>query len=509
MPSKLRQKKIIADSSKMWFSTIISQLIAFFRGLILPNLLGPHLYGVLGGLSLIPRYSGYLDLGFLPAMSREVPLLTGGGKVAQVERVKSATFLVNLLSVLFYSLVLLGVAVAFSAHFSTLTIWGIVAFALIVVFTRLSDFYRSLFNSRGRFTTVSSLTILDAAGTFVLVLPLVYLFELYGYYLGMVALATVLFFVFYLLRRESVELTFNKPEFWRLLKIGLPMFFWGIGGTILMTLDRFFVIYYFSTTELGYYTIAGTVSAFVFLLPVNVSRVLAQNLFLDYGTSRSPELLQEYITKTTLVLSVSLASLLALTTCAYPAVFHIFLPEYLPAVNTTFFLLLSVFVLGVIVSVANVLIALNRQLNIFFLQLVVIFVTSALCFLAVRWQPGIEGIAASMVLGFLVYAIMLSLYAFRLISLPPRLVCIFVLEITLPLLYSLAGLYFIVRFLPTPDAVGLDSIWLHLLRMVYRLGLMLLLLLPLLWFLERRTGMFKDLWQIFVRRQRKGGAGDV
>jgi O-antigen/teichoic acid export membrane protein len=490
----------------MWFSTVISQLIAFFRGLILPNLLGPHLYGILGGLSLIPRYSGYLDLGFLPAMSREVPLLTGGGKMAQVERVKSVTFLVNLLSVLFYSLVLLGVAVALSGRFSSLTLWGIVAFVMIVIFTRLSDFYRNLFNSRGRFTVVSGLTILDAAGTLVLVLPIVYFFRLYGFYLGMVALAIIVFFVFYLLRQESVRLMFDKTEFWRLLKIGLPMFFWGIGGTVLMTLDRFFVIYYFSTTELGYYTIAGTISAFVFLLPVNVSRVLAQNLFLDYGASRSPELLREYITKTTLVLSVSLASLLALTTCAYPAVFHIFLPKYLPSVHTTFLLLLSVFFLGAIVSVANVLIALNRQLNIFFLQLVSIFITSALCYLAVSYQPVIEGIAASMVLGFLLYAGLLALYAFRLVSLPARLVWLFILEVTLPLLYSLAGLYLVVWLLPTPQAVGLDSVWLHLLRMACRLGLMFVILLPLLWFLERRTGIFKDLWHIFVRRRRERGA---
>lgn len=503
-----RKERIITASGKMWSSTLISQIFAFFRGLIIPDLLHPQQYGILGGLNLFTRYAGYLDVGFLPAMERDVPMLTGSGDEEAVQRVKSTAFLVNLFTTFIYSLFLVVLAVLLKPTLSLQALWGFTAFIVLVIFGRLSDYYRFLFRGRGRFGAVSAMVVINSAATLLVIVPLVYFWRLYGFYAGAICVSIFVWVIFFIIRKERTILYFDRGEFWRMLKIGLPMFLMGIGGTVLMTLDRFFIIYYLTTTELGYYTISVTISMFVFLLPVNISKVLAQNLFLEYGKTQSEKTLRDYVSKTTAVISTALAVLIALASCFYPLVLYVFLNHYIPAMDATFLLLVAVFFLGVIIGPANTLIAQNRQLNIFFIQLVSILLTGLLCFLSSLMQMGIIGIAGSMVIGFAIYAVFVCIYTFRLISMPAKAVVAYILEIILPLAYSLSALYATVRLFPAPEVIGMATLVPHLTCFVYRLLFIVFLFLPMMWVLERRTGIFKDMRQLIERRRRGGERDD-
>jgi len=499
-----RKQRIIADSGKMWLSTLIGQFIAFFRGIIIPNLLHPQQYGVLGGLNLITRYSGYLDLGFLSALEREVPRLCGAGDEEALRRTKSVAHFVNIVTIFIYAVILAVIALIMRPHLNEQTFWGVMAFIVLVVLVRLSDFYRYLFRGQGRFGAVSVVVLINSLASFVLVVPLVYYFKLYGFYVGVIADALLIWFIFQFIRKERLQFSLEVKEFKRLLKIGMPLFLMGIGGTILMTMDRFFVIYFFTTEELGYYTLAVTISMFVFLLPVNINKVLAQSLFLDYGKTQTAEILQEYITKTTLVISVSLSALIALTACVYPAVFYVALTHYLPAMEATFLLLISIYFLGIIVACANSLIAQDKQFNIFILQLISILITGLLCFVATETIWGISAVAGAVAIGMAGYALFVSTYTFRSIALPIRAVWVYLLEVTLPLAYCLSALYLTVRLFPLPEEMGVEAFFAHLVTVLYRLGFMLVLLIPMFLIMERRTGIVKDL-RVLARRRRRSG----
>ena len=98
----------------------------------------------------------------------------------------------------------------------------------------------------------------------------------YGY-LGRLGGAYITFFFtsiisLFLLRKYNLfHFKFSFTYFKEILSFGLPLIPHAIGGTILAMSDRYFISYYVDLEQLGFYTVAYQLSAFMLLIATSVN----------------------------------------------------------------------------------------------------------------------------------------------------------------------------------------------------------------------------------------------
>jgi len=229
-----RRFKLIRDTGYLWVGNIIEMVLSAIRGLFVPGWLGPQFYGVIGALNITTQYGRHLDLGVNTAMSREVPQYAARSEVAQAMEYGRATLAFNLLTSTVPALVMIIVAVIIGDLYGKQVFWGILAYAAILILTRLDVFYQLYLKSVYKFNRAGVGIFIRAIVSFALVIILTYFYGFYGYLvatLGGFAITVVYLAI-------AVGLPINVIPKWRylkpLIKTGLPLFVVALGGILLI-----------------------------------------------------------------------------------------------------------------------------------------------------------------------------------------------------------------------------------------------------------------------------------
>ncbi|MGQ9706775.1 MAG: oligosaccharide flippase family protein [bacterium] len=494
--------KLVIDTGKMWSGVVISQIIGVVRGLIIPRLLTPAQYGIIGALSLTTQYAQYLDIGFHPTMRREIPRLSGKGDTDGIERVKETALAVNTITLVIYIITLIIYAIFFVKNI--IVFWGIFAFSIFIILSRFQLYLNTLYEARQKFGVISISNILFAVLTLLLLIPLVYWKNLYGYFIGIVICEILVFIYLYSKKGEHLLVRYNWSRFKTLFIIGFPMFLMGIGGNILVTIDRIMVIKYLTRAELGYYTIAGTIATYILILHANISKVIGPTIYETWGRDENVEELKVYALRPTSSITSITGFLIALTMILMPILFQVIIPRYMPAVYPCAILLFAVYIRSTSVSVGEVLLAMNKQLKIFISQIISLLIAICTIYVFIRKGWALIGVATGEVIAIFVYNTILCIYAGRLVKFKLKDAVLFILDIIVPLTIISITVYYILNKIPSPPYLDFRGFKPHIIVGAKRVGFLILGFIPLFFYAQWRSSIFTVLLSSIKRIIKRG-----
>jgi O-antigen/teichoic acid export membrane protein len=480
----------MTDAAQLWGAAVVEQVIAMVRGVIIPRILGPGLYGVLGALGLITKYGSYLQMGITTAIGREVPYALRHGESDFAGRLAKVGYSFNLLTSIGPAIILVVYALVSWGSYARATSWGLLAFAVLLITTRFDTYFTTLFRARRQFGSSFWFTAFRAASVFVCTVGLLFVYGVYGVFLGLVISGVTVMVVGSIWTRSWARPWPDWSTIRKLLPVGLPLAVVGALGFVLQSVDRFLVVQFYPARDVGHYFLAVTGVTLVYFIPMNVGQAMAPRIYALRRDGDRREF-EEYLVKPSLVLTYLVAAAAGLVViCMVPFIRYV-LPAFRPSIPIAAALLVGITCQGGAQGAAHILVALGRFKSLAVAQLVGLVLATAVIFSARHFGWGLTGIAAGSSLGLAAFACSVQFMAWRLMSLPARTFPRAFEYLLVPPVVVAAGLvlafyggsFILARLLP-----GLDRPAVDVANLVVRLVLFTPTVVAFGFYVERETG---------------------
>ncbi len=264
----------IQESAVYGTGTLLSQVIAAVRGLIIASLLGPASYGLWKSVQVVLDWLSYTHAGVLHGMARSIPISRQSGNADEENASRGTGLIVAVIS----SVLAGGVLVAVTSHSTTVS-WGVwIGIAALLLLTQLFRFIHMICLAEGRFAVLSSANLLMALLSLLFMLWWVPKYGVYGVLLGLGG--GYLGAIFLGFARSIYLVSWGGFSFSqtakRLAFAGFP--FMAVDGLFVVwqRLDRVILIPFYGaeSAALGYYGLATMVASFAIQIPQVFTRVL-------------------------------------------------------------------------------------------------------------------------------------------------------------------------------------------------------------------------------------------
>ena len=403
--------KFVSDYLNLVVGRYLGMLVGVVRGVLVPRLLDPAVYGIYKTFLLIPMYVRAGHLGAVSGLSRQIPYYRGKKDDEGLKAAVRVAYTFSLGSALLSCIVLVAYGFTIDDIKTRVALWIFLFFVVSGQQSKLQETYLIGFQ---RFTAVSRLNFAQNVYSTVLAVLGAWKFGLMG-----VIVATAIDGVLTLiLFRWASGIGFPGFSFDRrvaadLLSIGAPILLTGLLGNVLFTADRFVVLKYFDATTMGYYALAATFVVYINDLSNLLSRVVFPRMIMRFGEDESVERLKHFVRLP--ITATSYAFPVFVIWIHYFCLwgFRLVYPKYEPGAGVMEVLTFSILPYSHFLSHMNLVVALRKQLGILWMFAVAILTTVAIAALAVKLQAGIEGIAAGSVVGMFVLSILLYFHSER------------------------------------------------------------------------------------------------
>lgn len=459
----MSKRQILKDASHYSVSSVIARLISLGRGILLARLLGPTTYGLWQALLLILNYGQLSHFGLRDAMTREAPIYRGRGDTKKIEEIYHTVFTSTVLIAIVLAMVLFVVSQSLTGTASDIMRAGIPIMAVIVLLHQIFQWYLCLMKAEKRFLLISkAMIIFSVLNIFFTILLLLY-FQLYGALIGF-SFAYIGVIVYLRLKLGNrIRLGIDVHELIRLAKMGMVLMALRIGYTFLKSIDKLVIISMLTATDLGYYGVAISISAFVYYIPSVSASVLFPRMLEEIGKNNDAKHIKKYIEKPikTLFLGISLM-IGALYLSTAPLIYYL-LPKFIAGISASKLLVLGTAFMAMYDLPANFLISLKKEKKLLVLLSFSFIVGAIADYIAVLMGWGITGIALTTGVLFFLINSSLVLYAMSQYQTDALKNLKFLISSLLPYGYIVSVLFVIERFVPlqltgniSRDVVGLS-----------------------------------------------------
>jgi O-antigen/teichoic acid export membrane protein len=400
------------------FSSILSQFVSIFKSIISPILLTPFQLGYLNLISINIGYLANSHLGILHGMARLAPQFESQRNIKLKNEVYRTSFWFN---IFFSFLFLIGFLITSSKKLF-LNINDFIIFILIVFFQQLYTFYYIFYRTEHN---LNKLTL----GSIIQSISILILFPIFLYFFKdkvFAALISLLFsfvfpffyfvqpFQYYFLNKISLQTSLL------ILKNGFPILIIGFLDIIFMSVDKFFLSYFYGLEQLGFYSIG-----ILFLS-------MASSLYGAYGSTLYPQMIKRYtqsgynsssrsiILTPVIITSLSLQFIILISLSFAPIIITDYLPKYINSINY-----IRIFILGsYFFSIATIFLfylnSINQTKIIRRVQIISILLISLQCIIIVFCKLNYFWISIATVIGYIFYGISISFISLKKILLNRR-----------------------------------------------------------------------------------------
>lgn len=399
---------IFKDSIIYLIAIYGSKLLSFISKIIIARILGPRDYGLWNILSLILSYGGFLHLGLVYALVKEVSFYRGKSRSEEVDEIKNTVF---------SSLIIISSLSAVIMLFASIILYGIrqyIVFSLIafiLILQQIRNYFLYNFFAEKQFVDVNKLIMWS---TFLFSIPTIILVIKFGF-VGLPLGITLghLLVLLYIFNRYKPALKFqiNMKRFFSLVKIGLPIMFIFLIYNIFLTLDRILIFKFMGKMNLGYYGIASALTGLVILFPASFGILIFPRISEKYGAVGEPKVLENFIKIPTIVMAYFISVISGLIYLFLPIAIKIFLPQYIPGITVGRIALLGIMFLSVSVFAQKLLITINLQIGCLFIALSALVLKTILTYIFISKHMGIEGVAIAANIVYFVYSAFIIMYA--------------------------------------------------------------------------------------------------
>lgn len=335
------KRKIAVDGIKLLSSSLITKIISGGVGILIAKVLGPADFGLLRIINFVPSLAKYADIGFGSVYGREIPHIrtVGGGKEAE-QRVADTAFSANIVWGAVLAVIVFLVSFCFSTPFVRFGLW---ISALSLFMAQLNRLYAVKCSVNKLFSIIAAVAVVGSLIRALVIVTTVYWGR--GYSVLFATLFAAVAATGYYSHKISLSFSFtpNKEEFFRLLKIAIPLTSGTAAGGLFQWAEYILIISLYGSAELGIYAFAIFILDSFQLILNSLMRAGKVHLYEALARSSSEEIFP-LMKKVILTVSYTLAPIIGFCCLIVPPVINYLMPEYnglsplLPWLGTAFFL---------------------------------------------------------------------------------------------------------------------------------------------------------------------------
>ncbi len=483
-----RRQSVTAGLAMVLGSSYSDMLVGVVRGILVMSAIGPTARGLMRLVSLFERYLPNVHLGSLHGVSKELPTALGRNDERDAAHLENVGVTIVLLLASVGSLGMLAWAL-FAPGLQFPTRATLAIGAGIVLSGQTIALYRVVLRAWGTYSVLAIAGVVMSVSQFVLVVGGAILYGLLGAMWGWLAAMLVALIYFAWGSQLRVHLELDRPTVLRLIRVGLPIAAIILSDVLLRTVDGIIILKYKGLYWYGLYSVAMQIAAYLYRIPEAGGFVLMPRIWERYSADSRLEALRSYVVRPTLAAGLIMPVLAGLLFIIIPNMIWTLIPRFHPAIYAAQVLAMSGVFLALPVAANGLLIALNQEKIVIINKFTGAIIVAVGTMLLLVIKPSLANIAMAAGFGYAVasaltlYIVLGRYYRKRWRLWAELAVCY------LPLLWALIAL----------KASGVTSSWLLApepnmwSRMVLRTVLFLVLVLPMLWYAEHRTGLLRQI----------------
>ena len=295
-------------------------------GFVVAKFVTPKDFGLWNTLNLALTYSLFVQAGLINGLNRELPYLFGKGEDEEALQMAGTVQTFTLISSVI--VLLLGAGyITFVEIKNPKLYYGIIGVTILIVLNYYQSYLFSTFRSKNSFLNLSKLQFVHAF-TNLLTLILVFYYTYYGLILKAILVALVYVFLMHLARPIKVGLLWNKEAFYKLLKVGLPIFILSYVEAIAGTTDKMLLLKYTNLEQLGLYSFGFYALSSFSIFPSSIASYIYPKMTYDYGKTNDKLIMWRYVKKITIILLFLLLPIAIIGYFLCPILIQNFFPSY-------------------------------------------------------------------------------------------------------------------------------------------------------------------------------------
>jgi O-antigen/teichoic acid export membrane protein len=493
----MKQRSVLLDASVYLLTGYAAQPLMALSAFLVWGYLGPYLAGVVATLTLLTQYSTFSNLGVLSFAERELPYCTGSGDRPRFERIRSNALTFALASSALFGLAVAGWVITQRSSIDESLFWGALTYTVVWIAQQWMSYFTVLLRTAKEFVFLGLATVSYGLLTAVANLAGVILFGFHGLLVAAVLVGVLQAACLAGRSKEPVTMSVDLKALRELLGHGVPLLMLGIAMTGMRTVDNILVLNLLGTEQLGFYVLALTANTVIFTLTNSLSVVLNPRMQELFGYHKSIRQLGSYIIRPSFVMALILPPFYAAIFFIVPLVVYLFFPKFEPGLSAFKIVCLSTYFLAMFPLTASFLIALNKSAQVITILTSGILVSAVAAFSFVFLGFGLEGVAVGTALGYIWCFLGINARASSHWCTPAE-IAKFLVGLSIPWTYSTALILALNRFHLVSDEV----IWWAAADAALKLGIFWLAYLPVVVFMEKKTGLLTDVIAPMLLRRR-------
>ncbi|RPH30785.1 MAG: hypothetical protein EHM93_15095 [Bacteroidales bacterium] len=398
--NKIKSNSFLAAIIYRYFASLFLQLTAFVVGMVVSKLLGPEMLGYWGLFHIVTNYYVFSNLGSTNGLTRELGLLIGKNERGLIKNNIGAASAIHIVFPGTASLILIVYSFFLVSPLSWVFLFsGIVSFVELYEETLIR-----ITSAFERHKILARISVFRSLISFLIVIPLVYFFDLRGRIIAALILAIIGLLVTYRYLPVPLSLSFNKTHIINLISIGFPIALTGFFAASFFLVDRLVITKFLTIEDLGFFTFAFYLVTVIKNIKYNVASILYQRQNIIFGAdgAKSKQRLFE-VSKCSALFTTDLTGVLSgLILIVFSFFVKYFMPEYINSIAITYIIVFSQ-VMGSI----NVFNTVGKHRDYLIIMIISLIINIALSILFVKlW--GIIGVAYATFLSFILLNIVIN-----------------------------------------------------------------------------------------------------
>ena len=421
MDSKLVKDSVIYTGSKY-----IALIINTIKGFIIAKLLGPFDFAVWSTVLLILQFGNYLHFGVIYAFNKELAINKDAND-SKVTTNVTFTFMLLLTVLIIAGFSLLQTfSVEIKGYKEIINHYILIGTTIVLQLWRI--FFDNYYRAKERFTELSISDVVFSISNLVLILILTGRFKVTGLLFALILsyiLATILL---YMRNAKNFNIQVDYITMNRLLRIGFSLLIYNIGYFIFTIADRVMIIRYLPRIDLGFYTLATSVTAAAFVLVNSVCSVLFPKLLRLFSLIGEKEEKLNHIKRYSALIEILSVSVIL---CGYylsKPFINILLPDYNNSIAVIRIIILGQFFMTVSFVISSLLISVSKQIIMVYIQIASLVLAVLLNYIAIAHGYGINGISVATLICLFFYGTTLIIVGLLIQDIPISLILRFIFD---------------------------------------------------------------------------------
>jgi O-antigen/teichoic acid export membrane protein len=296
-------------------------------GFVIAKFVTPKDFGLWNTLNLALTYSLFVQAGLINGLNRELPYLFGKGEDKEAVQMAGTVQTFTLISSILVLFIGAGYIV-FADIKNPKVYYGITGVTILIVLNYYQSYLFSTFRSKNSFLNLSKLQFAHAF-TNIITLILVFYYAYYGLVLKAIIVSLVYVLLMHLSRPIKVGLLWDKEAFYKLIKVGLPIFALSYLEAIAGTTDKMLLLKYTNLENVGLYSFGFYALSSFSIFPSSIASYIYPKMTYNYGKTNDKLIMWRYAKKITIILLAVLTPIAILGYFICPILIEKFFPAYL------------------------------------------------------------------------------------------------------------------------------------------------------------------------------------